>query len=108
MNPGDVAPMIVMVTAILTAGGVLLFWPLSRRVGELLRVMAQERLAPGSDRDVLQLHDLLARLDSRLSLLEERQGFTESLMDAKSAAIGERIPLSRVTNGSVGSGARGA
>jgi hypothetical protein len=90
MNSGDMAPMIVMVTAILTSGGVLLFRPLAKRMAELLHVMTQERLMPGSGREVAQLNETIARLESRLSLLEERQGFTESILDARSIAPVER------------------
>lgn len=106
MNPGDIAPMIVMVTGILTAGGVLLFWPLSRRIGELLHAMAQERLSPPgyADRDTARLADALQRIDSRLSLLEERQGFTESLLDRHVAGVGTRVPLPRGAGAPVGAG----
>jgi hypothetical protein len=106
MNPGDIAPMIVMVTGILTAGGVILFWPLSRRIGELLHAMAQERLSPPGygDRDTARLADALQRIDSRLSLLEDRQGFTESLLDRQSARVGTRVPLPRAAGAAIGAG----
>lgn len=95
MNSGDIAPMIVMVTAILTTGGVLLFRPLAKRLAELLHVMTQERLMPGAGRDVAQLHELIGRLESRLSLLEDRQGFTESLLDGSTAGVDGHTPLPR-------------
>jgi hypothetical protein len=105
MNPGDIAPMIVMVTGIITAGAVLLFRPMAKRIGELIHAMTQERLSPGlGSRDVAQLADLMNRLESRLSLLEERQGFTESLLDRQSAGVGTRVPLRRAAGAAIGAG----
>jgi hypothetical protein len=102
--PHDLAPMIVMVTGIITTGAVILFRPLTGRLGGLLHAMTEEKLRPGSQREVAQLQETVARLESRLSLLEERQGFTESILDAKT----ERPSLSHASNGMLGSGARNA
>jgi hypothetical protein len=100
--------MIVMVTGIITAGAVILFRPLTGRLGELLHAMTEEKLRPGSQREVAQLQDVVARLESRLSLLEERQGFTESILDGKTAGVGERPSLAHAANGVLSSGARNA
>lgn len=99
--PHDLAPMIVMVTGIITAGAVILFRPLTGRLGGLLHAMTEEKLRPGSQREVLQLQETVARLESRLSLLEERQGFTESILDGKVAGTGERSPLPPTANGAL-------
>jgi hypothetical protein len=98
--PHDLAPMIVMVTGIVTAGAVILFRPLTARLGELLHAMTQEKLRPGSQREAAQLQETLARLESRLSLLEDRQGFTESILDGKTAGLGDRASLPRTTSSS--------
>jgi len=102
--PHDLAPMIVMVTGIITAGAVILFRPLTSRLGGLIHAMTEEKLRPGAQREVAQLQDVVARLESRLSLLEERQGFTESILDGKV----DRSPLPRSTNGALLSGTRDA
>jgi hypothetical protein len=106
--PHDLAPMIVMVTGIITAGAVILFRPLTGRLGGLLHAMTEEKLRPGSQREVAQLHETVARLESRISLLEERQGFTESILDGKSGGVGERSSLPRTANGALLSGSRDA
>lgn len=77
-----IAPMIVLVTAILTIGGVIILRPLSKRVAELLHAMSQEKLSATGNKDMAQVRELLATMESRLSLLEERQSFSEALLDA--------------------------
>lgn len=74
-----VAPMIVMLAAIFTTGGVIIFRPLTRRLGDLLQVMAQQRreIPP---QEMERLRELLSSVEARLALLEERQNFTEALL----------------------------
>lgn len=84
MGP-DLAPMIVMVTGILTAGGVLILRPIAKHLAEYLRAMTeQSRLGSGSAHaEAAQLRDMLATVESRLALLEERQNFTENLLSSR-------------------------
>lgn len=79
MDPA-IGPMVVMVTAILTAGGVAIFRPVTRRLGTLLEVMASERRLPDRAAEVAQLRELVNTLEARLSLMEERQDFAEALL----------------------------
>ena len=74
--------MICIVTGILTTGGVLIFRPITKRLGALLEVMTQERLAARNapPPELGQVRDLLAGIDARLSALEERQDFAEALL----------------------------
>ena len=83
MSP-DIAPMVVMVTAILTTGGVLILRPITRRLGALLEVMTQQKLraASADPSENVRIRELLVSIDSRLTLLEERQDFAEALMSA--------------------------
>lgn len=74
------APMLVAIVLILTVGGVVLLRPLSRRLGELLEVMAREREQPRLDRDVDRLREAVETLNGRLALLEERVDFTDALL----------------------------
>ena len=78
------APVIVMVTAILTTGGVLIFRPLSKRLGALLEVMTAQKLKSmqGDPAEVTRIRELLTSIDGRLTLLEERQDFAEALSSA--------------------------
>lgn len=73
------APMIVVVVFILTAGGVLILRPIAKRLGVLLEAMARERTRRPSD-DMLRLREEVETLRARLQLLEERQDFTEGLI----------------------------
>jgi len=76
--------MLVLMTLILTAGGVLLLRPMSKRLGDLLQIMAEERRlkAQPQNNDVGQMRDLLESINARLALLEERQDFTDQLISA--------------------------
>ncbi|MET0398717.1 MAG: hypothetical protein ABW277_18145 [Longimicrobiaceae bacterium] len=76
--------MMVPITAILTTGTVMLLRPISKELGGLLQAMTQERKlraapAPAAP-DMTQVRDLLSNIDSRLSLMEERQDFAEALL----------------------------
>jgi hypothetical protein len=83
MNSGDIVTLAVMVTGILTAGGVLILRPISKRLGTLLEVMTQQKLRAHSDpHDPARIRELLTSIDSRLTLLEERQDFAEALISA--------------------------
>lgn len=77
------APMLVMITAILTAGGVVVFRPLSRRLADLLHAMAQQRLGASAGGDAQRTNETIALLEQRISLLEDRLSFTESLLDRR-------------------------
>jgi len=74
-----IAPMIVAVVLILTAGGVLILRPIAKRLSELLELYARDRQS-GIQSDVSQMRDLLETMNARLELLEDRQDFTERLL----------------------------
>lgn len=99
MDPGSVAPMIVMVTAIVTAGGVLVLRPIAKRLGDLLEAMTRERRLPDRAAEIAQLRDLMQSIDARMALIEERQDFTEALLQSgeakRPAALGR--PAARET-----------
>jgi len=84
MNSGDIVALAVMVTGIVTIGAVSILRPISSRLGMLLEVMTQQKLrAANSDpHDTARIRDLLTSIDSRLTLLEERQDFAEALISA--------------------------
>lgn len=83
MDPA-IGPMVVMVTAILTTGGVLIFRPITKRLGSLLEVMTAQKLraATADPNDTARIRELLTSIDGRLNLLEERQDFAEALISA--------------------------
>jgi hypothetical protein len=98
MSP-DLAPMIVMTTGIITTGAVLILRPISKRLGRLLEVMAEQRLRPAPPpppADMAQIRDLLTGIDNRLSLMEERQDFAEALLSSgEGRVIGVQVPQER-------------
>jgi hypothetical protein len=79
MDP-SIAPMVVMVTGIVTTGGVLILRPLTKRLGGLIDAMTRERRLPDRGAEIAQLRDLMQSVDARISLIEERQDFTEALL----------------------------
>jgi hypothetical protein len=84
MRSDDLAMLIVLVTAILTTGGVLILRPIAKRVGMLLEVMTQQKLkqANTDPYDMVRIRESLASIDGRLSQLEERQDFAEALISS--------------------------
>jgi hypothetical protein len=88
MDPA-IGPMVVMVTAILTTGGVLIFRPITKRLGSLLEVMTAQKLrAANTDpNDTQRIRELLTSIDGRLNLLEERQDFAEALISAEDPRV---------------------
>ena len=81
------APMIVMVTAILTTGGVLVLRPISKRLGSYLDAVTQAKLRGTPEADLARIHDVLSSIDGRLNQIEERQDFAEALISASDAKL---------------------
>jgi hypothetical protein len=83
MNPNDVAPMVMAVVLFLTAGGVILLRPISKRLGAYLEMLTEERrrsMQQGQQPTDPRLINALENLDRRLARLEERQDFTDALL----------------------------
>ena len=75
-----IAPMMVMMTGILTAGGVLILRPLAKNLASYLRTLEESKRLGPPTAEVAHLRDTLSNIESRLALLEERQNFTENLL----------------------------
>lgn len=88
----EIAPMLVLLTLILTTGGVILFRPLAKRLGDLLEIMAQQRRAVPESDDSARMREILENLDARVSLLEERQDFTDALLSASGSGASSELP----------------
>ena len=86
-----IAPLIVAVTLILMVGAVILLKPLSKQGAALLEQMLKDRREGHTSNDVDHLTSSLATISERMRLLEERQSFTESLIEATPESRG-RIP----------------
>jgi hypothetical protein len=82
----DVAPMLVAMTLIITAGGVALLRPITKKLGTYLEVLAEERrraLQPPSQPqtgDSARMLSILETMDERMSRMEDRQDFTDRLL----------------------------
>lgn len=74
------AGLLIPMTIILTTGGVLVLRPIAKRLGVLLELMAKEKTRQAPADDLRRLHQTMDTLNERLSLIEERQDFTERLI----------------------------
>lgn len=83
-----IAPMVVLIVFMLTTGGVILLRPISKRLSDLLEIYAREKDA-GAARELRQMRELFETMDQRLRLIEERQDFTEKMLESGPR---ERIP----------------
>ena len=84
MDPAQldvIAPMIFAVILTLTIGGVILLKPIANKLGHLLEAMAKERSGPQSGSELSHIRDLLETTNARLTLLEERQDFSDALLN---------------------------
>ena len=73
-----IAPMVVSVVFIVTAGGVLVVRPILKPLVRLFEAMIREKERPSTP-ELGRIRELLENMDARLSLLEERQHFYEAL-----------------------------
>ena len=82
---GELVAIIVPVSFIITTGAVILLWPITRRLGEYLEVLAQEKRMAMRSGDSTRLQQALEEVSQRLALLEERVEFSEKLQIAKTS-----------------------
>jgi flagellar biosynthesis/type III secretory pathway M-ring protein FliF/YscJ len=82
------APVIVTVTLILMIGAVILLRPLSKQGAALLEQMLKDRREGRAAEDMERLTSAMANLSERMRLLEDRQSFTESLIEASPESRG--------------------
>ena len=78
-----IAPMVMSVVLILTVGGVLILRPIAKRLGGLLEVMTRERLDGSQKQELGHVRELLETMNQRLQLIEERQEFTDRLLERR-------------------------
>lgn len=86
---------VVMIVVTLSVAGVVLLRPLVGRLAALLDVMARDRAQPRIEHELRRRLELLESVEARVSLMEERQNFTEALLELGSEAGRDgRRPLS--------------
>ncbi|MGH7468591.1 MAG: hypothetical protein ACRENP_11575 [Longimicrobiales bacterium] len=91
--------MIAVVTLFVVTGAVLLFRPITKRLGAYLEVLAEERRRAqmGPPADDTRVLNALESMERRMARLEERQAFTDALLAGrKPAELPGRIEEDRV------------
>ena len=80
--------MVLGVTFFVISGAVILFRPITKRLGTYLEVLANERktVQPQAALDDGRLANVLESLDQRMRRLEERQAFTDALLAGRKPA----------------------
>ncbi len=74
-----IAPMVVAIVFMVTTGAVLIFRPLTKRLGERLS-HRQVAPPPVDEGELIQLRQALEDTSARLEKLEQRVDFTERLL----------------------------
>lgn len=69
---------------IVTVGGVVILRPIASKLGTLLEVMAREKAGSALE-ETRRLREAVEAMNDRLSLLEERQDFTERLIGPRAS-----------------------
>ena len=85
-----VAPMVMSIVLFLTIGGVLVLRPIAKHLGSYLEALTRQQLEGGGREDVTQLREILETMNQRLTLMEERQDFTERLLEERNR---KELPL---------------
>lgn len=84
MPPHDLLPFMLGMTLILCTAGVIVLRPLTKRLGDLIEARTRERAAqsqlPGAE--IARLTEVISRLTDRIESIEERQEFSERLLDS--------------------------
>ncbi|HET9985157.1 MAG TPA: hypothetical protein VFQ38_16265 [Longimicrobiales bacterium] len=98
----DLIPMVISVSLFFSIAAVLIFRPLSKRLGDVIGVLAQSRSAAAAtaapkadDGETVRLRATVEHLTARLELMEERLDFTERLLAASGRVAGPAAPLLR-------------
>ena len=78
-----VVPMVVSIVLFLTIGGVLILRPISKHLGAYLESLTRQQLEGSRSTEMLQLRELMETMDRRLQLMEERQDFSDRLLQAR-------------------------
>jgi Tfp pilus assembly protein PilO len=78
-----IAGMIFSLLMVLVIGGFILLYPLSKRLGKLIELRLEERRAGSAlpEEQLQVLADVVAGLQEQLERIEERQAFTERLLE---------------------------
>lgn len=76
-------PVIISVTLFVIGGGVLVLRPIAKHLGAYLEALTRRQLDPGRSEEIQQLREFMDVTDQRLRLLEERQDFSDRLLEER-------------------------
>lgn len=82
----EFAPMVVAIVLFVTVGAVAVLRPIAKHLGAYLEALTRQQLDPGRRDELAQVRDVLENMSQRLSLLEERQDFSERLLQDRQAS----------------------
>ena len=88
-----IGPMIATIVFVLTVGGVLVLRPIAKRLGDIAELMLREK-QEGAQGELRRIADVLETVSARMTLLEERQDFTERLLASPGDGAKESDPPS--------------
>jgi len=78
----ELAPALVGITFFFSVAAVLIFRPLTKRLGDMLTQMQRDRQGARLDQgEIARVHNQMEQMQGRIELLEERLEFTERLLD---------------------------
>ncbi len=78
----DIAPMVVSIVLFACTAAVLIFRPITKRLGDRLAAGKQVPPAAVDPAELAQLRQALEETSARLELMEQRLDFTERLLSA--------------------------
>ncbi len=81
-DPTIIAPMVVSIVFFVTTGAVLIFRPLTKRLGDRLANTNQPQPPALDNAEIVRLRQALEETSARLELLEQRVDFTERLLSS--------------------------
>ncbi len=79
---GPIAGAVMIVGIAFSVAGVMIFRPLTQQLGELIQQMRRDRQKRLEEADIARITGLMEQLADRMGRIEERQEFTERVLEA--------------------------
>lgn len=83
---------LIPITLFICIAAVLIFRPITKRLGLLLETNSRPRVEPQADRTDTRIVALLEQMSRRMELIEERLDFTERLVSSRSHEDARTFP----------------
>ncbi|HEX9106597.1 MAG TPA: hypothetical protein VF832_05205 [Longimicrobiales bacterium] len=93
-DPAIIAPMVVSIVFFVTTAAVLIFRPLTKRLGDRLANSNQPPPPALDTAELVHLRHALEETSARVELLEQRLDFTERLLSSPRASAATPLPPS--------------